>query len=161
MADKSKIILGRAETLHFLEFDIVDIPAKVDTGAYRSAVHADKIRISDDNKTLSFRLLGGHPMFGKLAVTIETNKFSRVSITSSFGHQEERFEVRLKVKLGSEILLTTFSLADRSSKVFPILLGRKLLNDRFIVDTSKSSVDRNELKKQYDIAFPQADNDEE
>ena len=60
--DFHKTIIGRAEALHFVDLAIADVPAKVDTGAYRSAVHADKIRLSDDGKTLHFRLLGGHPL---------------------------------------------------------------------------------------------------
>jgi hypothetical protein len=158
--DFHKVVIGRAELLHFMEHeDMADIPAKVDTGAYRSAVHADKIKLSDDGKTLSFRLLGGHKVCGTLAIPLETTSFKRVKIANSFGHEEERFEVKLKVKLGPKIFMATFSLADRSKKIYPILLGRKMLNSRFLVDTNYSQVNRIELKKKYGIEFP-ADEEE-
>jgi len=152
--DFHKVVIGRSESLHFMNYAMSDIPAKVDTGAYRSAVHADDIRLSDDGKTLHFRLLGGHPVCGVLATEMSTDDFKIVSISNSFGHTEERYEVKLKVKLGPKIFPATFSLADRSKKIYPILLGRKMLNNRFIVDTSGSQIDRVELKKQYGISFP-------
>jgi len=158
--DFHKVVIGRAELLHFMDHeDMADIPAKVDTGAYRSAVHADKIQLSEDGKTLSFRLLGGHKVCGTLAAPMTTTKFKKVKIANSFGHEEERFEVKLKVKLGPKIFLATFSLADRSKKIYPILLGRKMLNSRFLVDTGHSQVNRLELKKKYGIEFP-ADEEE-
>lgn len=137
-----------------MDFEIADIPAKVDTGAYRSAAHADQVTLSDDGKTLTFRLLGGHPVCGKLATIISTTQFQRVWIANSFGHREERYEVKLRVKLGPKIFPATFSLANRSKKVYPILLGRKLLNKRFLVDTGYTQIDRVELKRKYDIEFP-------
>lgn len=152
--DFHKVVIGRSESLHFMDYDMADIPAKVDTGAYRSAVHADNIRLSDDGKTLHFRLLGGHPVCGALATDMSTTNFKTVFIANSFGEREERFEVKLKVKLGPKIFPATFSLADRSKKIYPILLGRKMLNNRFLVDTSHAQIDRVELKKKYDIVFP-------
>jgi hypothetical protein len=148
-----KIVIGRAELLHFLDLAIADLPAKIDTGAYRSAVHVDGVNLSDRGKTLTFSLLGKHPVFGKLAKTVTTNKFSRVKITNSFGHEEERYEVKLHVELGGRKIKTTFSLADRSANTYPILIGRKLLNNNFIVDTSKTSVNRRALKKRYNITL--------
>lgn len=157
--DFHKVIVGRAELLHFMEYAMADIPAKVDTGAYRSAVHASDIVLSEDGKELSFTLLGNHPVCGSLATRVSTTHFKTVWIANSFGEREERFEVKLKVKLGPKIFPATFSLADRSKKIYPILLGRKMLNNRFLVDTAESSVNRIDLKKQYGIEFP-ADEEE-
>ena len=152
--DFRKVVVGRAELLHFMDYEIADIPAKVDTGAYRSSVHADRIKLSDDGKKLSFRLLGKHPVCGNLATVIETSHFDEVWISNSFGHREKRYEVKLRVKLGPKVFWATFSLANRSKKIYPILLGRKMLNNRFLVDTHISALNRVELKKKYNIDFP-------
>lgn len=152
--DYHKVIVGRAELLHFVEYDMPDVPAKVDTGAYRSAVHADRIKLSDDGKTLSFRLLGGHPVCGSLAQILTTDHFRKVWIDNSFGQREERYEVKLKVRLGPKVFWANFSLANRAKKIYPILLGRKLLNNRFLVDTARSQLNRIQLKRQYGITFP-------
>src|SRR3990167_2551600 len=156
-----KVTIGRAELLHFVGFNIADIPAKVDTGAYRSSVHADNIRLIKDGKVLSFRLLDNHPLFGSLATDVKTKNFTKGWTTSSFGHRKKRYRVRLRVKLGPKTFLATFSLADRKAHVYPVLVGREILNRRFVVDTSKTSVSRRELMKQYGIALPIEDQEGE
>lgn len=152
-----KVIIGRAELMHFVDFAIADVPAKIDSGAYRSAIHATNIKELPGGK-LEFKVLGGHPVCGDLAVVTEVNSYKKVWVANSFGHREERYEVKLKVKLGVKIVSANFTLADRSKKIYPILVGRKLLNGRFLIDTSQTSVDRIELKEKYGIVMP---NDEE
>ena len=151
--DFHKVIIGRSEVLTFSDTDAINVPAKTDTGAYRSAVHATNIRV-DENGILSFDLLGGHPVCGAMSHRITAESFTKVWVANSSGHREERYEVKLKVKLGPKVFHARFTLADRSKKIYPILLGRKLLNHRFLVDSSKTSLDRIELKKQYGIDFP-------
>jgi len=155
--DFHKVIIGRSEVLTFVGSEAVNVPAKTDTGAFRSAVHASNIAV-DENNVLSFDLLGGHPVCGAMAHRVEAAEYKKVWIANSFGEREERFEVKLKVKLGPKVFHARFTLADRSKKIYPILLGRKLLNHRFLVDSSETSLDRVNLKKQYGIEFP---NDEE
>lgn len=154
--DFHKVIIGRSEVLAFLDTPADRVPAKTDTGAYRSAVHASNIVLEDG--ILQFDLLGDHPVCGALAQHMTTTEFKVVTVANSFGHEEERYEVKLKVKLGPKVFHARFTLADRSKKIYPILLGRKLLNHRFLVDSSETSLDRVTLKQQYNIDFP---NDEE
>jgi len=151
--DFHKVVIGRSEVLSFLDIDAVKVPAKTDTGAYRSAVHASDIVVRDDG-VLSFTLLGGHPVCGAMAQVIETEDYKQVTVANSFGHEEQRYEVKLKVKLGPKIFHSRFTLADRSKKIYPILLGRKLLNHRFLVDSAETSLDRVTLKNKYGIDFP-------
>lgn len=155
--DFHKVIIGRSELIDFITIDALKVPAKTDTGAFRSAVHATNIKENEDG-TLSFKLLGSHPVCGTIAQKVTVNSFNKVWVANSFGHREERYEVPLKVKLGPKVFLARFTLANRSKKIYPVLLGRKLLNDRFLIDSAKTSLDRVTLKKQYNIDFP---NDEE
>ncbi len=148
------VIIGRSELIFFPDADLPGIPAKTDTGAYRSSIHASSIEYNPQTKVLSFDLLAGHPVFGSLSHHIETSEFKRVTIENSFGHTQGRYEVLLKVRLGSKSFVSSFTLADRSKKNFPILLGRKLLSNRFIVDSSKTSLDVVELKRTYKINVP-------
>lgn len=153
-SDFHKVVIGRAEYLHFVDFEVADLPAKVDTGAYRSAVHADNIKLDEATNTLTFRLFGSHPVCGHAAKTITTKEFNLVAVANSFGHRELRYEVKLRVKLGPKKFWATFSLADRSKKIYPILIGRKLLNNRFVVDPQLTTLNRIELKAKYGIEFP-------
>ena len=151
--DFHKVIIGRSELLTFVGSDAIDVPAKTDTGAYRSSVHANNISV-DENNILSFDILGGHPVCGAMAHRVVAEEYTMVGVVNSFGTRENRYEVKLKVKLGQKVFHTRFTLADRSKMIYPILLGRKLLNHRFIVDSAESSVNRLELKKKYGIEFP-------
>lgn len=144
---KYKTILGRAEPMTLVDFAVASLPAKVDTGAYRSAIHASNVRLSKDGKTLHFELMNGHPNFkGKLDEMTAT-EFRMVEIESSLGHAEKRYEVKLKVNIGDKTFKAGFTLANRGMKDFPILIGRTLLNRRFMVDTAITNVDRLALKK--------------
>lgn len=150
--DFHKVIIGRSERLDFVELEIHGVPSKVDTGAYRSAIHASDI-VEEDGQ-VSFTVLGGHPVCGTMAQRLSTRDFKKVTIANSFGHEEERYDVGFKVKLGPKIFKAKFTLADRSKKIYPILLGRTMLNRRFLIDTNESAVDRVQLKKEYGIEFP-------
>lgn len=152
--DFHKMVIGRCETLDFVDFDLSGIPAKTDTGAYRSSVHASDIHLEESTGTLSFNLLGGHPQFGSMGRHVETQDFSKVWVESSTGHGEDRFEVKLRVKVGPKVFMASFSLANRSGRTYPVLLGRKMMNNRFLVDTSLCNVDREELKDRYGIDLP-------
>src|SRR5690606_5030536 len=138
--DFHKTVIGRAEVVNFVDYGILHVPAKTDTGAYRSAIHASDILLDEATGTLSFQLLGDHPICGPMSQKVETTNFDRVWVANSFGHREERFEVKLKIKIGPKIFIARFTLADRSKKIYPILLGRKLLNHRFFVDSSLSNM---------------------
>jgi len=145
---KYKTIIGRAELLDFPAKLISDVPAKTDTGAYSSSVHATNIReVKDKNgkKLLKFNLLQGHPAY-PYSREIETYDFSIASVESSIGAEQKRYKVEFKVRIAGKIFSTPFTLADRSTKIFPVLLGRTLLNKRFIVDTTVIHVDRTQLK---------------
>lgn len=151
-SDFHKIVIGRSGLVSFVEFSTSAVPAKVDTGAYRSAVHATNIK--EEGGVLTFELLGNHPVCEALSFKVRTEDYSRVWVANSFGHREERYEVRLKVKIGPKVFPARFTLANRSKKVYPILIGRKILNGRFLVDTSQSTLNRVELKQKYGVVFP-------
>lgn len=152
------MVIGRSELITFVDHKkTAVIPAKVDTGAYRSAIHADNIYV-DEAGFLHFTPFYNHSTYSG-ADEIMTNKFSKASISNSFGDTEERYEVSMKVKIGPKIFKGSFTLADRSKKIYPVLLGRKLLNGRFLVDSSFSSISRRELKAKYNISLPDDEED--
>jgi hypothetical protein len=51
-----------------------------------------------------------------------------------------RYVIKTKVTLFGKTFKTEFSLADRQQMRYPVLLGRKLLRNRFIVDVSLENV---------------------
>lgn len=135
MVTKDIQIIGRVVKLSVIDGDISDISAKIDTGAYSSSIWASYINVSDDG-ILSFRLLGpSSPHYnGK---TIKTTDFKTVIIENSFGHKERRYSVILNVIIEGRKVRSRFTLANRRVKSYPALIGRRLLNKRFVVDVSR------------------------
>ncbi len=147
---KYKTIIGRAESLDLPVQFLTDIPAKTDTGAYLSAIHATDIRElkkKNGKTTLKFNLLGDHPSY-TYSREIEVNSFTRATVENSFGEKQERYKVELKVRIAGKLFSTPFTLADRSKKAFPVLIGRTMLNRRFLVDSEIAHIDRKKLKEQ-------------
>ena len=147
---KYPVIIGRFEKVDVVG-KLESIPTKVDTGSYRSAIHAGNIGIIKKNKNdyLRFTILG-HPSF-KSKSTLQTQLFREVVVTSTSGHKVTRFEVKLKIRLGYKTFQTSFTLADRAHTTFPVLLGRKCIRNRFLVDVGQSGLSRKELRNAAEL----------
>jgi hypothetical protein len=128
-----KPILGKVEPLTFVGYGVSGLPAKVDTGAYRSSIWATGIR--EEDGILYFKLLGPGSEF-YTGEELSTTEYERVKVENSFGHSEERYSVFLKVEVGGKKIRSNFTLANRAAKTYAALIGRKMLNNRFMVDVS-------------------------
>jgi hypothetical protein len=130
-------VIGWRETIDLPQFGLGPIPAKIDTGARTSALHATNIELieRDGNPLVRFRIDLGH---GHETTTCETHAVSRRRITSSNGHSEERLVVETKLALGGLLFSAEFSLTDRSDMLHPVLVGRTALGRRFLVDPART-----------------------
>lgn len=135
---KEKRIIGRRELVDFPELGLFRITAKIDTGAYTSALHCHDIEVKniDGINTLCFKLLDPSlPEYNEQEQRF--TKFHEKEIKNSFGDFEKRFVIRTKIKIAKKIISTGISLTDRGNMRYPVLLGRKLLRNRFIVDVAE------------------------
>ncbi|MDQ3393080.1 MAG: RimK/LysX family protein [Bacteroidota bacterium] len=132
-----KKIIGRTDIVDLPEFGIKEIKVKIDTGAYTSAIHCSKIKttIEDGEEYVTFHILNSH-IKGTSKKRFKTNDFKQKNIKSSSGHIEKRYVIKTRILLFNKLINTEFSLTDRSQMKYPILLGRKLLSKRFIVDVT-------------------------
>lgn len=131
-------IVGRVERISFPELGIKDVHAKIDTGADISSIWATNIH--EENGVLRFKLFGKKsPHYTGKEIEFTTPHYLLTRIASSFGHRELRYVIRLQVRLGGKTIVGTFTLSDRRKKTYPVLIGRKLLNKKFIVDVAKGS----------------------
>lgn len=115
--------------------------AKIDTGAYTSSIHAEQIREEevDGKKLLRFQILmPDHQKFSGKTLTFK--KYREKKVKNSFGQTETRFLIETKIQLAGEVFRGEFTLTDRSSMKNSILLGRKILRGRFLVDVSKTNL---------------------
>jgi hypothetical protein len=131
-------LIGRRELVDFPVLGLTGMDAKIDTGAYTSALHCTEIgeRTEGEAKYLWFRLHGKNEQTEEPKEHRFTD-YTRKKIKSSTGEPEERFVIKTPVKIGSRIINTTISLSDRASMRYPVLLGRRLLKRKFIVDVAR------------------------
>lgn len=136
---KNKIrLIGRREYVDFPELKLFSVEAKIDTGAYTSSIHCSEITIKNINgkDTLCFKLLDiTHPELSKH--THQFTEFFKKKIKNSFGEMEERYIIKTVIKLGKKTIRTTLSLSDRENMRYPVLIGRRLLKGKFIIDANK------------------------
>lgn len=130
-------VIGTTEYVSLPELNGEVFPAKIDTGADSSAIWASEIEQNDGVLEYTFFAPGSAYYTGKLH---QTRRFKVTSVRNSFGHEEIRYKVYLKVKIGKHTISRWFSLADRSRNNYPILLGKNFLKDRFIVDVAQNNL---------------------
>ena len=139
-----KKTIGRADLVDLPELGLYDIHAKIDTGAYSASLHCKDVKELDG--CLEFVLLDDeHPEFTGMKFFFRS--FKQKDVRNSFGVMERRYVIQTPVVLFGETILTDFSLSDRDNMRFPILLGRKILRRRLVVDVTKRNLSFREKKK--------------
>ena len=116
----------------------VDVPAKVDTGADCSAIWASKIRVSQEG-ILSFTLFDEKSPYytGKI---FKRTDFGVAKVKSSNGTKQIRYSAKLTVMLSGRKIRVRFYLSNRSTQKFPVLIGRRTIHGKFIVDVTRRAV---------------------
>jgi hypothetical protein len=134
---KTKLVIGRTDIIDLPEFGLKGIQAKIDTGAYTSAIHCSRIKTIniEGEEFITFHIPNSH-IKGTSKKIFKTNDFVKKNIKSSSGHIEKRYVIKTRIFIFNKSINTEFSLTDRSQMKYPILLGRKLLSKRFVVDVS-------------------------
>lgn len=140
--------IGRKEKITLPELGLNLLWAKIDTGAYTSSLHAEEIREEEleGKSVLKFQILmPKHSKFtGK---TLVFEKFREKKVKNSFGQTEIRYLIETKLQLAGETFRAEFTLSDRSSMKNSVLLGRKILRGKFLVDVSKTNLGKSYRKK--------------
>jgi len=130
-------ILGRSDRVNLPGLGLYNIHAKIDTGAFTSSLHCSSAAVV--NGQLEFVLLDDeHPEFTGMKFIFK--EFTEREIKNSFGVAEKRYVIITTVKIFEEEITAEFSLSDRDALRFPILLGRKILRDRFLIDVTKKNL---------------------
>ena len=126
--------IGRTIALSFPEIALRSIPAKVDTGAYTSSVHCSKIEKLEGNRISCIFLDPSHT-----AYTGKEHEFEiirEVRVKSSNGTPEKRYMIKTSAEHEGTQFHIFLTLTNRGGMRYPVLLGRKFLRGKFIVDVS-------------------------
>lgn len=130
-------ILGRSDRVDLPGLGLRNIHAKIDTGAFTCSLHCSRAQVIDGQ--LEFVLLDDeHPEFTGMKFTFK--EFTEREIKNSFGVAEKRYIINTTIKIFDEEISAEFSLGDRDAMRFPVLIGRKILRDRFLIDVTKKNL---------------------
>jgi hypothetical protein len=66
-------------------------------------------------------------------------KYEQKKVRSSSGEMQKRYIIAGDILLFGKKYTTEFTLSKRDLMRYPVLLGRKLLSDRFLIDTTLSN----------------------
>lgn len=136
MPTSSKPVIGIVERIS-IGRRVVDVPAKIDTGADSSAIWASNIRVDQDG-ILRFRLFGkGSPYYNGKA--FKRTNFTVAQVKNSTGQVEIRYRTYFTISLGGRKIKTLFNLSDRSQNTYKVLIGRRTISRKFVVDVSKGA----------------------
>lgn len=132
-----KILLGRTDIVDFPKLELFGIDIKIDTGAYTSSFHCHHIEVENNILKCQFLDPKHEKYHDKYFIFKE---FFQKDVKSSNGIIETRFIVSTEIKIFNQIHSIDLSLTERGSMMYPVLLGRKFLSKKFIIDTAKKNL---------------------
>ncbi len=156
MADENPLLLkkkkypvmGWREWVTLPELGIARIKAKIDTGARTSALHAFSLKPFTENGVSMIRF-EMHPL--QHDVETMTTCVARVVdkrlVTDSGGHEEERYVIETPITIAGQTWSIEITLTERENMLFRMLLGRRALRKRFIINPARSFVTTRVPKK--------------
>ena len=130
MTKGSKTIIGRTEFIDFPELGLNGIEAKIDTGAYSTALHAHKFWSEEINgiEVLHFELLDpGQEQYNN--VLFQTSNFYIKNVRSSNGRLEKRFIFKTWIVIGGRKRRVNVSLTNREKMRYPVLVTARCVGD--------------------------------
>lgn len=130
-------VVGWRELVWLPGLGLSGVPAKIDTGARTSSLHATVLEHFDrDGEDFVRFAVDFEPQH--VRQVCEAVHVDKRGITSSNGETQMRLIVKTPIRIGDLEFRAEFSLADRSDMRFPMLIGRSALRRRFVVDSGHS-----------------------
>jgi hypothetical protein len=141
-------IIGRKDKADLPDFGLEQIGIKIDSGAYSCSVDCCSIEVVQRDGKEQLQVVFLNPL--RKAYTGEKKYFPSFltkKVTSSTGNAQIRYFIQGVIVLFGTAYPALFSLSNRSGMRSPVLIGRKLLNHRFVIDTAKVNLSHKNLGK--------------
>lgn len=149
MSKKTKHKLGWKDKIDFVDFGLEDVEVKTDTGATTCVLHCSSIELVKRYRKQYVKFVPLDESFKQFQGKEFTLPFHReMRIKNSFGQEENRYIVPTTVKMFGKLYNMEISLRNRSNLEFPVLLGRRFIRGKFIVDVAKANTSyKRKIKK--------------
>lgn len=139
LSDTPAMLLGWREWVALPELNIMQIKAKIDTGARSSALHAFTIEPyrKGGQRWVMFAI---HPKQKREDIVLECHApiKDRRLVMDSGGHKQRRYVIETPLTLGASLFNIEITLTNRDSMLFRMLIGRTALKNRFSINPSAS-----------------------
>jgi len=131
-------ILGKVDKFDLPELKLKNIKVKIDTGAKTSSLHCMSISPLK-NGYVKFIILDKNNK--KFTGNYMIKEISRVGfVKSSNGKKEKRYFIKTPVVIYGQTYNMELSLSFRGSMKYPLLIGRELIKQDFLVDVTKEDL---------------------
>ncbi|WP_164510796.1 ATP-dependent zinc protease family protein [Nonlabens xiamenensis] len=131
------MIIGRTDRADFPKLEIKGIDIKIDTGAYTSSIHCKDIE-EVDGVLYATLLDEAHEQYHGKRLSFEEYKIT--SVRSSNGQVDLRYEVQANIRIFKKLYKISLTLSNREEMKYPVLIGRKFLTPKFMVDPELQDV---------------------
>ncbi len=128
-----KRLIGRKEIASLPELKLNNIMVKIDTGAYTSSIHCHKFH-EENNQLYCFFLDPSFPEYKDEPIVF--NSYHKKNVKSSNGQIENRFKIASHIYILGKLYKIDLTITNREEMKYPLLLGRRFLHRKFIVDVS-------------------------
>ena len=125
------LVIGWMEYVHLPDLGLLNIKAKIDTGARTSALHATNIETFKKGEEVCVRFTTRASQDGA-DISVESPIYSMRSIKNTSGVPQERIVIRTKFRLAQRLWMIDLSLANRENMTFGLIVGRTALKNHSI-----------------------------
>ncbi|MBW2411771.1 MAG: ATP-dependent zinc protease [Deltaproteobacteria bacterium] len=143
-------IIGWKEWVGLPDLGIPAVKAKIYTGARTSSLHVFDLEefVADDRRMVRF---GIHPLQRRKDILqyCEAPVLEKRRVKDSGGHIEKRYVIRTTAVMGAVSWPIDITLTNRDPMLFRMLLGRKAVENRFLLNPGRSYLTGRSLAKSY------------
>jgi hypothetical protein len=129
--DTTKILIGAVEEVVLFPWG-AKLPARIDTGAGMTSLDVRDLTVK--NRAARFRL---PEKYGDDLISLPVIRYCKVRSADSRGR---RPVVKIELCVGSKRIRVPANLSNRSHLEYPLILGRSVLNQGFMVDCAQEGM---------------------